>query len=633
MAVAMSRNLSFGRRLAAVALTAAGLVLALAGPASAHATLAGSDPTEGARLDRSPAAVTLRFTESVQLSATTAELTDGHGRRLTVGPIRLLPSAAGAGTEQPVQLRIGLPALPADSYRLAWRTLSSDDLHQTSGVLVFGVGQPAGAAAGAGVAEPAPAPAEAAARWVLFFGAGTLLGGLLLALLVARRPAAADGPALVRRLLAAATAGGAVAFVAAPVLLGVQAAAGPGGLAGLPGLLTGDGYGLRWAVRLAGLAGLLAAALWWRRFGRLSRPLLGLAGAAALLLGAGSALVGHFGANAAAAPLRLAVDAVHQVAALTWAGSVLAAAAVLVPLLRGGGRGALAARAVLRAFGPVAGTSLVVVVLSGIALVGSQVATVDALLTSGYGRVLLVKSAVVALAVALGVGSHLAVRGRWRVRLSTTLLAEAGVLGLALAAAAVLAAAAPARGPAYTASPPSAAAASMSGTAGDLVESLTVAPNRPGSNFVSVGVFDTRRPSPGPIESVTVALAGPGGRSAAQPARRGASGTWVLPVDAITAPGTWRVTVEVSRPGLPVQRLGYDWLVPDAGARPTVVSRAALSGPLDVTALGGLLLAAAAGGLLWRRGRAGRGPMVPPTGDSTTNPTQPKRRELVGSRR
>lgn len=64
-----------------------------------------------------------------------------------------------------------------------------------------------------------------------------------------------------------------------------------------------------------------------------------------------------------------------------------------------------------------------------------------------------------------------------------------------------------------------------------------------------------------------------------------------------------------------------------------MVSRATLSGPLDVVALAGLLLAAAAGGLLWRRGRAGRGPMVPPTGESTTNPTQPKRRELVGSRR
>jgi copper transport protein len=45
-------------------------------------------------------------------------------------------------------------SLPADVYRLAWSTLSSDDLHTTSGVLVFGVQTPVGTHAAAAQTSP-----------------------------------------------------------------------------------------------------------------------------------------------------------------------------------------------------------------------------------------------------------------------------------------------------------------------------------------------------------------------------------------------------------------------------------------------------------------------------------------------
>ena len=39
---------------------------------------------------------------------------------------------------------------------------------------------------------------------------------------------------------------------------------------------------------------------------------------------------------------------------------------------------------------------------------------------------------------------------------------------------------------------------------------LALKPNRPGQNFVTLGVFDTRRPAPAPIDEVAVQLQGPG---------------------------------------------------------------------------------------------------------------------------
>ena len=81
-----------------------------------------------------------------------------------------------------------LPTLHRSSYRVSWETLSSDDLHRTSGVLVFGVGQ---AVTAGGLDEPAPPPLEAALRWLVLVGLSGALGGALALHLLA--PASAVG--------------------------------------------------------------------------------------------------------------------------------------------------------------------------------------------------------------------------------------------------------------------------------------------------------------------------------------------------------------------------------------------------------------------------------------------------------
>ena len=138
------------RRLAAV--LAAALLAVLVGPvpgAQAHAFLARSNPADGQVLAAAPAQLRLDFSESVVLAATEIDVVDGSGRHMTPTRLTLVAqgdqdaadASAGPDTEEPVEVVAALPALGRGSYRVSWRTLSSDDLHRTSGVLVFGVGQ------------------------------------------------------------------------------------------------------------------------------------------------------------------------------------------------------------------------------------------------------------------------------------------------------------------------------------------------------------------------------------------------------------------------------------------------------------------------------------------------------------
>lgn len=619
-------------RVAGIMLAAVALLVGAAAPASAHAYLVRSDPADGSVLAAAPSAITLSFSESVQLRDTSVEVLAGGGQPVPVRSVQLRRSGAAADpsevdTEEPVELVVGLPPLRPDTYRVAWRTLSSDDLHATSGVLVFGV-QRAVTAAGAAT-EPPPRPVEAALRWLGFLGAAALLGGLLLALLAAPGPSAPPAPAaplaqpapaapplqpappgpagLRRRFAALAAAGGGLAVALAPLLVLAQVGADRAGR-----VLLHTGYGPRWLVREIGLLVLLAVAIRLRS-GRARRV---DAVAAALAIGAfgvTSALLGHAAAVSGSRPVWLLADAVHLTVALGWAGGVAVAALGAGPLLRRPDQRP-AVLALLRAFGRLAAAGLAVLAGTGLLLAGGAVASLDALLLTSYGRTLLVKLGLAGLAALLALRTARLLRAG-RPGLRRAVGREAAALAAVLGAAAVLAAAAPALGPRFA--PPAAAGARplASAEAGDLVETLSVRPNRPGRNVVGVGVFDSRRPAPGPVTGVSVTLRSADGASTAvHSARRAADGDWTVTVDDLRTPGRWRVTVTALRPGLPPSVAGYDWVVADPSARPPVVSAAPLAPRLNL--LAGLLGLAAllAAGLARRRGSrpADRAPAAPP---------------------
>lgn len=83
-----SPAIRFVRRAALVLTLAVVVVLETAGPAFAHASLVSVDPPDGARLDESPATVTLTFSESVSADLGGVRVLDSDGTPVQEGAAR-----------------------------------------------------------------------------------------------------------------------------------------------------------------------------------------------------------------------------------------------------------------------------------------------------------------------------------------------------------------------------------------------------------------------------------------------------------------------------------------------------------------------------------------------------------------
>src|SRR6266545_1063096 len=274
-----------------------------AAAAGAHAMLRGSDPAGGASLDRSPAAVTLHFTEAPDPALSVVHVLDTAGHAVSTGP-----AVALAGS----RLRAPLPVLGAGTYTVTWRATSRVDGHVSQGAFAFGVGLPAMAtpSPNAGAATDVlqgPDPLAVAARWSFFWGIALLLGAAATGLLVFDRRLPARAGPLLGAALALACCGLAVMTIAtwasAGVPLGRFLGSGTGhwlearggavllaaaAVAGL--LLAGSGWGAK-APQPVPAASRASATAWL--------VALGVAASAGLLV---HALAGH---AAAPGPLRL----------------------------------------------------------------------------------------------------------------------------------------------------------------------------------------------------------------------------------------------------------------------------------------------------------------------------------------
>ncbi|HEY2672371.1 MAG TPA: copper resistance protein CopC [Rugosimonospora sp.] len=587
-------------------------------PASAHAYLATSTPADGAVLDQAPETLILSFTEHVERSATTVDIVDGDGRHWAVTSLAVRPHDAGEGgdaadTEAPVDVVAGLPRLPANAYHISWHTLSSDDLHATSGTLVIGVRQEV-AAASTVPGPGGPGLRETFLRALALTGAATLLGGTTLALalaVLARQRRAAVDRHLWTAVLRVAATGGVLAILAVPAQLLIQLSSADAAWPRLLGQQITDG---RWPMRELGLAVLLGVVLHAR-----SRPGLSAAGVSvgavgALTACAGTALLGHPLANR---PVGALVGGLHVLAAGAWAGSVLVGALALVPLLRTGSQRAAGVVTLLRAFALIALAGAATLTVTGLLLAGAQVATVDALLTTPYGVLLMAKLVLIAAAGLLGLRTARALRRTPGGVSPRRLVVEAAALTGVLVLAAAMASAAPARGPRFP-TRSLATVPQVSGQAADLVDTLAVRPNRPGRNMVTITISDSRRPVPGSVTGVSVLLKGPDGTTRVHPVTRGTDG-WTVAVDDIRAAGEWTMSVTVAREGLPPVTDAHRWTVAPApgDASRVVVSPAPLRPAIDwAAALVGLTAVAAAGVYVYRRHR--RHPAESPSPCSST---------------
>jgi copper transport protein len=414
---------------AALVLGAAAAMLLLAGPASAHADLIRSDPPDGSVLAHAPSVARLWFSEEISPAFSSARVVDRTGAAIT-------GSRARAGGGDPRQLTVELPSLRTGTYGLVWRVLAEDDGHSTGGVVVFTVGGAAAAArtipvaASAGPSGTAATPVGVLLRWLGLCALAGLAGCLAVAGPVLGRARAASAPDTVaagvrlarRRLLAVAAACAAAAAAVGVATLaeeGRRAAGGGGdrtlGQAVLD-LLTGTRWGHLWLAREAALIALGAVILGIRS--RLDKPATRRSAvwpvsAAALVLAVAciEALGSHSVALESTRAAAVAAYALHVLTALLWLGALPALVLVLWPRVAG-----LPPREVVRAcrgpFSTLIVISVTALVVTGLYGAGRQVPEPGQLLSTSYGRTLLLKIALLAAVGGLGLANSALLHGR-----------------------------------------------------------------------------------------------------------------------------------------------------------------------------------------------------------------------------
>src|SRR6266536_3211168 len=506
---------AIGRRLIVVA-ALAGTALLLAAPAAgAHALLRSSDPASGASVGKAPAKVTLNFTEAPDPALSSVHVLDSTGKAVEQGRAHAVPG-------RPLALEVAVGQLGNGAYTVSWRVVSRSDGHLTAGAFAFGVGVQAPSAVSGGgpaaVASPSPSPLAVAGRWALDWGLILLVGAAAGGLLVFRRRAAGLPLPLLGGALALAAAGLAASGAA-------EHSAGQGSLAPL-NLLA------QWVHLLA--VGAWAGGFLWLLLGLRGAPAPDPAPARAPL------------------PARTAAAAGPGVGAPTAAGGPVPAAAPEPE--------AEAERvAAVQRFSRLATVALGLVLLTGLARALVEVGSWHGLVSTSFGRTLMVKGALVAALTSLGAVNRFRIvpalrAGRARVAtLGATVRAELAVVVPVVLAAALLGELPPAEFVTQTSRSPAPAAVTVSGSdfATTTRVELTATPGSVGSNQFTAKVVDHDSGQPVPASRVSLRFTLPGrpevGASTLE-LTRAADGRW-QGRGILSIAGRWSVSGLVERPG------------------------------------------------------------------------------------
>ncbi len=601
--------------LAVLAVAIVGATMLPARPALAHAVVVRSSPAAESRLEQAPATIDLWFSEPLEAGFSTFEVLDTSGRALPVDGIAVDPA-------DPYHLS-GLPRrLAPGIYTIAYRSLSQHDGHEWTGTFAFTVlnsdgSVPAGTAYAADI-ERGSTAALVTARWLTFLGFSVLVGGGLLVLLDrswrggAYDVLARDAAVLYRRIAVAM-----LPLLAGGLVLALldQATA----LAASPlEVLRSTRFGVWWLARAAEvvLIALILGVAWARarRTGEPGQRWLGFV--LPLLAGEGMATITAL-SHAAAAPGRawaILFDLVHFVTAGVWVGGLLAVALLL---LRWGSRGRAPAEAVVRRwlvpFSTVAAYSIFVLTFTGVLRSFGELPTATAIVSTNYGRWLLIKLAVIGIALAIALLNRRALEARAAaeakaLQLGRLVAVEAGVAILVVLTVAVLGQVPTPRG---LASP---VAAVTAGTvtdynairsAGDLTAHLQVSPARLGPNQLRVHVYRADGSDPGEITRVRLTLSASafdGGQQVdAQPQ---GSGVFLAREGLFSLAKSWEVRVEVQRAGADDVVATYSVPISEAPETRTATQPFASPAPqLTLNALVAFTLVFFGFGVLVRQGR------------------------------
>ncbi|MDF3142230.1 MULTISPECIES: copper resistance protein CopC [unclassified Streptomyces] len=411
------RVLPHVRTLVLLLLAATGLLLAGAGPVSAHAALTGSDPQQGAVVDKAPTQVSLTFSEKVALSDDSLRVLDPKGKRIDRGdPANL------SGTTYAVKLHSGLPD---GTYTVTYQVVSEDS-HPVAGAYTFSIGAPSqttvsvsGQTAGGGIVGAL----YGFGRYVSYAGFIVMVGAAAFVLACWQR---GSGVRALQRLVVSGWLALTAATLGLLLLRGSYTSTGKVGdifdldLLGQV-LQTKTGAALVSRLLLLAAAALFIAVLFGaydKREEEEKQDLtFGLAiGGTVVATGlAASWAMSEHASTGLQAGIAMPVDVVHLLAVAGWLGGL---AALLVALYRAPADTPVDASAVRR-FSRVAFGSVLALVATGIYQSWRQLGSWSAFTGTRYGQLLLVKIGLVVLLVGIAWISR-----RWTARLAEAVVVK-----------------------------------------------------------------------------------------------------------------------------------------------------------------------------------------------------------------
>lgn len=375
-----------GAQAAVLLFVVVGLVLGVAGTASAHAEFTGADPADGSIVATAPEQVTLQFTEDVSVQPDGVRVLDDQGERVD----RSEATASGDAVTVP------LGDLHDGSYLVAWRVVSADG-HPVHAAFTFSVGSESTLAgdladqAFAGSADRRDEVIGAVLRVLAYLGALTAAGLVVVGGALRRD----DEPSPVGRVAAIASVLGIVGIaLQLPLQAALATGLGWGAItqAGVFDLAVADGVG--WSTLLVA-GGLVAIAITTGLpFQGIAR-VLATAGAAAIPLG--FAVTGHTRTMSPAVVAYVA-DVAHVAAGACWLGGLVAVVGAV--RRRRAADDATGAAAAVATFSGWAAVVVGAVVVAGTTLGWIEVGGLHALTSTTYGRLLLAKVVLVGLVLA-----------------------------------------------------------------------------------------------------------------------------------------------------------------------------------------------------------------------------------------
>ncbi len=624
--------------------------LVFAGRALAHALLLRSIPEANAELNEPPKTIELWFSEPLEDGFSLARLITTSGDEITLG-------AHVVDINDPTHLTVSVGALNPGIYTVAWSNLSRTDGHAWVGSFPFTIlnpdgSRPSGAAQTLDLTERSklPSPLQTAARWLTLTGGILLLGLALFLSYVAAEWTQSDPELKTRldqlgiRLLALTVLGIALGswlqFVAQALelesltVLPRLVSATYGGALNLSrqafsvtGLLIVLWLGPRpmpsqqkhmLTIAATYLAALLALIAWTIFQGQaqiaaltllalgvlalltlggmalLNRPQPGANKRWDLLLLSGSAALLCFsvGSHAGAVPgsfWAIAFDLIHLLATSAWLGGLM-----LLPLmLNRGSTDPASLRPLFRRYGQMAKFSFFVLWTTGLLNSLVHIPSLESLVNTSYGQVLLIKIALMLLVWGLSMAGSRVFRGRPDPAQVSALLQKftrlariAAWTGLALMlSVAVLAQTQP---PSKESAPQNETAYENSVEADDLSIHLEVTPAQIGLNQFYVHLSHADRSSIGEVQLVRLMFDEQDsqlGQAQIEMKPFGPNGYWIDGAF-LNRPGNWKISVYVRRRGL-------DDLITDVGAvilaSPPTQKETLFQNPVTSIPLGGLL--------------------------------------------